>query len=310
MGNSSARMMLGWSAATVLLLLSVYMPLLNIITFNLLLIPVVIQYVKLDTKRFLIQYVVSLAIVYLLTAMLLDGLFGVLLVAISLFLLPPVIQMGNLYKKRAAARTVVTVGTVTLLAELLLSLVVSYWFGFNIIGKLKQSMLEMIQTVPDNLKGAFAPNQDLFVQMIGQILPLSMLGSSLFMIVITHWLSRRILNRTGEAIPAFKPVREWMLPRSFVWYYLIALSMNFFVKDPSSVLFTIMLNLQPLLMIAFSIQALAFLFFVAHMKRWNRALPIAGIVLLVFVPLPTMFIFSLLGVFDVAFPIRERMTRK
>ncbi|WP_256865381.1 DUF2232 domain-containing protein [Paenibacillus sp. 32352] len=307
MGKGSVRM-LGWSVATILLLLSVITPL-SIVTFCLLMIPVIVQFVKLDTKRFLLHYGVSLAIVYVLTSSVLGGWAGILLVSMSLFFLPPVIQMGNLYKKRAPARTVLTAGTVTLLAELLLSLVVSYLFGFNLIDKIKQFMQESINTLPDQLKGMIALDQDMLIQLMSQMLPLYMICISLVLVVIAHWLSRKILNRSGESIPAFKPMREWMLPRSFVWYYMIALFMEFFVKDTNSIFFTILINLLPLLTAAFAIQALAFLFFVAHMNRWNRTLPIAGIVLLLIFP-PAYFIFSMLGVFDVAFPIRERMTRK
>ncbi|GAA4867287.1 hypothetical protein GCM10023310_53770 [Paenibacillus vulneris] len=307
MGKGSVRM-LGWSVATILLLLSVITPL-SIVTFCLLMIPVIVQFVKLDTKRFLLHYGVSLVIVYVLTSSVLGGWAGILLVSMSLFFLPPVIQMGNLYKKRAPARTVLTAGTVTLLAELLLSLVVSYLFGFNLIDKIKQFMQESINTLPDQLKGMIALDQDMLIQLMSQMLPLYMIGISLVLVVIAHWLSRKILNRSGESIPAFKPMREWMLPRSFVWYYMIALFMEFFVKDTNSIFFTILINLLPLLTAAFAIQALAFLFFVAHMNRWNRTLPIAGIVLLLIFP-PAYFIFSMLGVFDVAFPIRERMTRK
>lgn len=307
LGKGSVRM-LGWSVATILLLLSVITPL-SIVTFCLLMIPVIVQFVKLDTKRFLLHYGVSLVIVYVLTSSVLGGWAGILLVSMSLFFLPPVIQMGNLYKKRAPARTVLTAGTVTLLAELLLSLVVSYLFGFNLIDKIKQFMQESINTLPDQLKGMIALDQDMLIQLMSQMLPLYMIGISLVLVVIAHWLSRKILNRSGESIPAFKPMREWMLPRSFVWYYMIALFMEFFVKDTNSIFFTILINLLPLLTAAFAIQALAFLFFVAHMNRWNRTLPIAGIVLLLIFP-PAYFIFSMLGVFDVAFPIRERMTRK
>ncbi len=307
LGKGSVRM-LGWSVATILLLLSVITPL-SIITFCLLMIPVIVQFVKLDTKRFLLHYGVSLAIVYVLTSSVLGGWAGILLVSMSLFFLPPVIQMGNLYKKRAPARSVVTVGTVTLLAELLLSLIVSYMFGLNLIDKIKQFMQESINTLPEQLKGMIALDQDMLIQLMSQMLPLYMIGMSLVLVVIAHWLSRKLLNRSGEAIPAFKPMREWMLPRSFVWYYMIALFMEFFVKDTNSIFFTILINLLPLLTAAFAIQALAFLFFVAHTNRWNRTLPIAGIVLLL-IFWPAYFIFSMLGVFDVAFPIRERMTRK
>ncbi|OXM84559.1 hypothetical protein CF651_20090 [Paenibacillus rigui] len=300
--------MLGWSAATIALLLSVLTPF-SLITFHLLMIPVIILFVRLETKKFLLYYGLSLAIVYVLTSLLLVSWAGVMLVAISLFLLPPVIQMGNLYKKRAPARTVITAGTVTLLLEMLVSLVVGYAFGFNIIDRMKQFMLESINTLPAQLQAVLVVDKDTLVQLVSQMLPLYMIGYSLFLVVIAHWLARKLLNRSGEALPAFKPIREWMLPRSFVWYYLIALFMEFFVKDTNSIFFTLLLNLLPLLTAVFAVQAIAFLFFVAHRNRWNRALPFGGIVLLIFVP-PAYFMFSMLGVFDVAFPIRERMTRK
>ncbi|WP_245856061.1 DUF2232 domain-containing protein [Paenibacillus rigui] len=307
MGKGSVRL-LGWSAATIALLLSVLTPF-SLITFHLLMIPVIILFVRLETKKFLLYYGLSLAIVYVLTSLLLVSWAGVMLVAISLFLLPPVIQMGNLYKKRAPARTVITAGTVTLLLEMLVSLVVGYAFGFNIIDRMKQFMLESINTLPAQLQAVLVVDKDTLVQLVSQMLPLYMIGYSLFLVVIAHWLARKLLNRSGEALPAFKPIREWMLPRSFVWYYLIALFMEFFVKDTNSIFFTLLLNLLPLLTAVFAVQAIAFLFFVAHRNRWNRALPFGGIVLLIFVP-PAYFMFSMLGVFDVAFPIRERMTRK
>ncbi|MCP3775198.1 YybS family protein [Paenibacillus sp. MZ04-78.2] len=305
-GTQKPRM-LGWSIAYIFLLLSIFLPPLNLITAALLMVPVLIMYVKLGTRRFLVHYIVSLAVVYF-VASLLAGWLGALLVSVSIFFLPPVIQMGNLYKKRAAARTVLTAGTLTLLGELLLTLVVCSMFGLNPIGSMKRLMMESMQTLPVQMQGMMRIDMDILVQLMVQMLPLYMIGFSLFYVVISHWLARKVLVRSGESIPAFKPVKDWMLPKSFVWLYLLALILEMFVKDSKSMIFTVLLNLLPLLMAAFAIQAIAFLFFVAHVKRWNKTLPIMGIFLLL-VP-PAYFMFSLLGVFDVAFPIRDRMASK
>jgi uncharacterized protein YybS (DUF2232 family) len=301
--------LVGWGLATVVLLLSILLPIINSITICLLMIPLLVQYVKLDTKRFLVFYAISLVVVYLVTSLLLMGWVAVLLIAVSLFFLPPVIQMGNQYKKRAPARNVLIAGTLTLLAEMLLSLVVSYAFGLNLVDKMKQFMLESIQTLPAQLQNTLVVDQDLLVQIASQLIPLYMIGFSVFVVTVTHWLARKLLNRSGEMISGFKPIRDWMLHRSLVWYYVIALFLEIFVKDTSSILFTILLNLLPLLTFLFALQAISFLFFVAHSKRWNRTLPICAIVVsLLFAP--AYFIISLLGVFDVAFPLRERVTRK
>ncbi|UUZ91323.1 YybS family protein [Paenibacillus sp. P25] len=285
------------------------MPPLNLITASLLMVPVLVLYVRLGTQRFLIHYIVCLAVVYLIGSFLLAGWLGVLLVSVSLFFLPPVIQMGNLYKKRAPARTVLTVGTITLLGESLLSLIVSYLLGLNPVGKMKQFMVESVHTLPSQLQGMMELDLDTLVQLMVQMLPLYMIGFSLFYVVVSHWLARRALVRSGESIPAFKPVKDWMLPKSFVWFYLLALAAG--AVHPRHVFRRLLalLNLLPPLTAAFAIQAIAFLFYVAHANRWNKTAPVAGIVVLLFFP-PAYFLFSLMGVFDVAFPIRDRLTRK
>ncbi|MBP1153277.1 MULTISPECIES: DUF2232 domain-containing protein [unclassified Paenibacillus] len=309
MEESQKKRMLGWSIAYIILLLTIFLPPLNLITAALLMVPVLVMYVKLGTKRFLVHYGVCLAIVYLITSLLLAGWLGALLVSISLFFLPPVIQMGNLYKKSAPARTVLTVGAVTLLAQLLLTLVMTQMFGLNPVGRLKQFMVDSVKTLPAELQSMMGVDPDTLVHMMVLMLPLYMIGFSLFYVVVSHTLARRLLVRSGESIPAFKPVKDWMLPKSFVWFYLIALVMEMFVSDTKSMSYTVLLNLLPLLTFVFSIQAISFLFYVAHVKRWNRTLPIVGILLLLVFP-PASFMFSLLGIFDVAFPIRDRLTRK
>jgi uncharacterized protein YybS (DUF2232 family) len=300
--------MAGWSLLTVALLLSIITPI-NIITLNLLMVPVLIQYVKLETRRFMLYYGLSLAIVYVVTSAVFSGWAGVIFVAISLFFLPPVIQMGNLYKKRAPARAVITIGSITLLTEMLLTILIAYMFGFNIIAKVKQFMLQSIAMVTEQFKIVMVVDADEVVQAAIQRIPLAMIASSLFIVILTHWIVRKLLNRSGEALLGFRPVRDWMLPRSFVWYFVIAMLLQFFVRDTDSILYIVLMNSLPLLSALFAIQAIAFLFHVAHVKKWKRTLPIIGIVVLIMVPL-AFFMFSLLGLFDVAFPIRERMASK
>lgn len=309
MVESRKPRLLGWSILYVILVLSIMLPPINLITASLLMVPVLVMYVRLGTQRFLIHYLICLAVVYFIAAWLLAGWLGVLLVSVSLFFLPPVLQMGNLYKKKAPARSVLTAGTVTLLGELLLALVVSYLFGLNPVGKMKQFMIDSVHTLPSQLQNMVELDLGTLVQLMVQMLPLYMIGFSLFYVVVSHWLARKALVRAGESIPAFRAVKDWMLPKSFVWFYLIALLMELVVRDTSSVIFSLLLNLLPLLTAAFAIQAIAFLFYVAHINRWNKTLPIAGIIVLLFFP-PAYFLFSLLGVFDVAFPIRDRLTRK
>ncbi|WP_230633165.1 DUF2232 domain-containing protein [Paenibacillus athensensis] len=292
-----------WSLVTVVWLLSFMTPLLPL-TIGFLMVPVLMLYVKTTTRSFILYYVGSLLVVYLLSA--LQGLF---LISISLFFLPPVLAMGSLYKRKAAARTVLTAGTVTLLGESLLSLMISALSGLNPIGSYKAMMNDYFQNIMQPaLKQMLGSDQDLYLNAMVQWIPTFLIMMAVFYVFVSHGLSRWLLNKTGESIPGLRPMREWMLPRTFVWLYLLALILGLFIPTSTSMVSTILQNLLPLLIFVFTIQALAFLYYIIHQKGWNRALPFTATALLA-IMWPLMFVYSLLGVVDVAFPIRERFKK-
>lgn len=293
-----------WSAITILILISFMTPYI-IFTMSFLMVPVLILYVKHTTKQFVMYYLISMFIVFLLSAWQ-----GSFLIAVSLFFLPPVLAMGNLYKRKAMARSVITAGAVVLLAESLLSLMLAFALGFNPIAKFKQFTIESLASLPSELKTLLPTDIDTSINIMVEIIPLYLIAFALFYAFVTHIVSRWLLNKSGEAVPGLPPLREWRLPKSFVWIYLIAFVFDLFIKpDMDSMIAALLLNLLPIMLLVFSVQALSFLFFVAYNKGWNRAMPIiAAIVLVIFSPI--MFLYSLLGVFDVAYPIRERFKKK
>jgi uncharacterized protein YybS (DUF2232 family) len=62
-------------------------------------------------------------------------------------------------------------------------------------------------------------------------------------------------------------------------------------------------------MLALTLQALSFLFFIVHEHNKTKALPIMAIILLVlFFPLLSV-VYSLIGAMDAAFPLRERFRK-
>lgn len=275
-----------------------------IFTCSFLLVPVLMLYVKTSTKRFVVSYVLSLFVVFILTQWL-----GLYLVTIALFILPPVLVMGNLYKRKAPARSVLTAGIVTILAESLLGLVLGFALGLDPVSKFKQFMIDSIATMPQSIQEILPKDQDWYVSFIVQVIPLYLIFMALFLTFVTHGVTRWFLNKSGEGIPGLRPMREWMLPKSLVWIYLIAFVLELFTKpDSSSLISTLLMNAMPLLMLVFAIQAIGFLFYVAHANKWKPILPVVAIILLVIIS-PLFFVYSLLGVFDVAFPIRERFKK-
>jgi uncharacterized protein YybS (DUF2232 family) len=151
---------------------------------------------------------------------------------------------------------------------------------------------------------------DQTIQAIKSSVPMFLIGISFYYAVLTHWISRAILNRMGEALPGMPPVREWMLPKSMVWIYLIALLLELVVRpDFDSTMYVLLFNLLPLLRFAFCIQGIAFLAFIAYQKRWSQALPVLVFVVTLLIA-PLQHFISLLGVFDVAFPLRQRFLKR
>ncbi|KIL39611.1 hypothetical protein SD70_18980 [Gordoniibacillus kamchatkensis] len=304
MGNRRSWPYIVWSIVYVLLLLSLLTPAL-LLTMSFLMVPVLVLYVKLDTKRFALFYVLSLAAVYALTAWT-----GPMLVSISLFFLPPVIVMGNLYKKKAPGKTALTAGTVTLLAETLLTLLIGYALGFDPISKFHSFMLEYVNALPTAVMGMMQVTPEQYVSMLIQIIPLELILFAYYYAVVNHAVARRILNRMGEALPGVKPLREWRLPKTFVWLYIAAFLFDLVLPaSDRSMMSTLLMNLLPLLLLAFTLQALSFLFFIAHEQHRTKALPIVAIVILVLMFPLLIFIYSLLGVLDAAMPIRERFRK-
>lgn len=293
-----------WSVAYLLLLLSLSTPLL-IITTLFLFIPAVVLFTTLSTRQFVMHLVPILIIVGLITPV---------YVLLAVYFLIPALVMGRWYKKRASAMSTILAGTVTILGEFLLLLLLgTALFNFD-LSTYVNDMLQMV-TSPLSDLGTVNPlmadlnftSEDVntLSYMTIQIIPMTLIISSFMMAVITHSIVRPILNSMNYAVPKLKPAREWRLPRSFIWYYLLGVVVNMlFGASDSSFMLMISANLLPLLRIAFMIQTIGFLFFLVYERKWSK---IVAILLTVpVIMLPGLWI---IGIIDMAFPLRELVTK-
>jgi len=286
-----------WSAAALLLLLSIAVPLFNALLLSVMMVPIVVLYTTLSKRAF----AVHMLVVYGLgTAVL-----GYAALIVGLFFLVPSIVMGHYYRKLAPARKVMTAVVLTILAQLMLQLV---FFNAVLGVSLLQEIGNMIRETTENLgtQGLMPPgwtteSTENVIQMLVHSIPMAFITVAFIYAVITHAIVRPILRASGVEVPGLQPAKEWMLPRVFVLYYLIVIIMDLAVsKEGGSFLAIALLNLVPLMRLAFSIQAIGFFFFVADQRKWNRAIPILlSALVLIFPPL------SLIGVLDAGFPIRR-----
>ncbi|GGF94089.1 hypothetical protein GCM10010916_09290 [Paenibacillus abyssi] len=287
-----------WSAAALVMLISLIVPALNILTVALMMVPFVVLYTTLTRKEFALHLFAVLGIGFFVL--------GPAALILGLFFVIPSIVMGHMYKRQAQARTVLTVVLLTILGQLLLQLVL---FSAVLDVSLTREIGQLIRgSVTELSSQGLLPASwstemtESLIRTMVQSIPLTFIVIAFLYAVITHWVARNALRRLhGLEIPGLKPAKEWMMPKILVLYYLIALVLDLIVTDDGdSFLNVVLLNLIPLLRLVFTIQAIGFFYYLADQKRWNKVVPVLlSIPVFLFPPL------SLIGVLDVAFPIRK-----
>lgn len=288
-----------WSFIALLLLLSIPTPL-NALTLFLLMTPFVILFTTLKPAVFAGHAAVIAA-----AAFLLSGAYGPLALTLMIFFLVPSIVMGFLYKKRRKAWSIVLAGFLVILAQLLLELVLfSLQFRIDLsaeLASLIQSSLNQFETSGMMPAGWAANTASDLGDAIVTMLPLLLLLSSFLFAIITHGLTRAAMSRAGVQLPALPQAKTWRLPRSLVWYYLIGLVISYAVPADGGGFWTVVsANLVPLLRFAFTVQAIGFFFFLADARKWSKVVPV-----LIAVPIVLFPPFYLIGLLDVAFPLRR-----
>ncbi|WP_181186278.1 YybS family protein [Alkalicoccus urumqiensis] len=144
------------------------------------------------------------------------------------------------------------------------------------------------------------------LQVIAPMLLVAVSAVTAFLLQVTAqaWMRRRSLEA-----PSFPPLREWSLPRVFIWYYLAAIILSFINQSEGAegMLHTVAANVTPVMEFLMVLQGLSFLFFFFHWKQMNILLPILiSLSLLIF---PFMLpIVRILGIIDLGFDLRMRLT--
>jgi uncharacterized protein YybS (DUF2232 family) len=267
-------------------------------------IPMLMLNLKLDLKRFSLAYISSLFVLF---AAMGGTAGGVVLVMLSLFFVPAVITMGQLYKKRSSAKTVIIASIAVILAEILLLMLMGFTTGLNPIGGFKTWLTGNITLLPEAVRTLMPSG---YVDKAALMIPLLMLVFSAYYVLLTHGITRRLLKKSNTPLPGLPSIRLWKLPKSMAWYFLIVIGIGFIIDNSSDLYFQmIVYNLLPLFILIFIAQAIGFLYDYAHWKQWNRVIPAAAIVLMIFI-YPLLYLACLLGLLDVMFSLRKRFTTK
>ncbi|WP_427180495.1 DUF2232 domain-containing protein [Paenibacillus sp. TC-CSREp1] len=291
-----------WSAAMLLLLLSLLTPL-SVLSIFFMIIPGVILYASLSVKSF-IWHLLPVAVVLVVVH-------PIYLLFMVVFILPA-IAMGNAYKKQKSALFTLMAGGGTMLAEyLLLLLIGSLIFQFDLSTYIKdvvQLTIEPLTNSSSQMINGFVWTPEMTEDVAKQtqlMIPFALVVTSMVMAFITHVIARPILSVMGMNVPKLPPAREWRMPRSLIWYYFLALIIEVISRQSDGTYWKmIAMNMSPLINLGFMIQAIGFFFFLSHLKRWNPVIPyLLGAAVFFIGPL------RIVGIIDLAFPLREAISK-
>ncbi|MBT2687258.1 YybS family protein [Bacillus sp. ISL-47] len=298
------------AAFAVLLLISLYVPILGTVSIFFLALPFIMFAAKNNRMS---------AVVFLTGGVLLSLIIGSIMaipLALTFGLTGTVI--GDFIREKKGRASSFIAGTLVFLASLLLQYAAAVaLFNINFIeegiGLMEESismskgMLEgMGQNVDDTVMDQFTAG----LQMIETLTPSLFVMTAVISVFLIQLVSFPIAKRFGINVEGWKPFREMNLPKSILWYYLITIVASFiFNPAEGSYWFLALVNIAFILQLFMIIQGLSFIFFISHLKGFPRAVPIIATVFTFLIPF-LLYIVRILGIIDLGFDLRHKLGKK
>lgn len=295
----------------VLLLLSVLVPVLNILLVWFLPIPFIIFVIRNGWRPG-----VMLALAAIVVASLVIGVTGLIF---ALMFGTGGIVAGLLYRQKRSAFAVLLGGGLAYTTSMIVVFGLLIWLlGVNLIEQNIQLLTQAIDQAQSMsqlpVTGDVSPFEVMKkqIEMLRYFAPMLFVLSGAVYALVSQLVSTPILKRfgLGAYVPEWLPFRQWLFPKSMIWYYLIVLVIKFLEDfSPGSAWFIMYYNIFMFLSLIMLIQGYAFIFYFAHQKHWHKSIPvlilISSFLLSVLFPFITLVIF--LGILDIGLDLRNRM---
>ena|SRR5690625_404444 len=299
------------SAYIILLLISVYIPLIGTFTFFALPIPFIMYTAKYNWQPALMMFI---------AAGLLSFIFATLFsLPMTLLMAIGGIMIGTaIYEKKSAYETWAR-GAVGFVVGLIgVFLIIQFLFNINIYDEIDTvfaEMMNIMQTTSDQLGMGDELNEQLEpiaeqMDLLKDLIPASMAIISILMAFIAQWLSYKILNRIDRRSLYFPSFTSFNLPVSLIWMYFITLLLSFFVTDTESGIYIVVMNVVTLSMLLLMIQGFSFIFFYAEHKKLSKAIPIVIVIVTFLIPGIFFLLIRILGIIDLGYSLKKRIANK
>ncbi len=291
---------------TVLLLLSVYVPIVSIIGGLFLLLPFFIYSSKYPVGPSL-MLLFSAGIVSLIAG-------GLPVVPVAIMYGTTGVVMGSFVRKQLDGWIVYMAGSLTFLINIIAQYVGTVaLFDFSFIEQFGAMFKQSIEDTSAVLgsEPVYTEKQiDNMIQYVATLLPAILVIVSFLSVLLLMAVNYPIAKRLGVKIKKLQPFYTVRFPRAILWYYLFFMAGALIVQPESGTAwYEIYTNVMFILQACLYVQGLSFIFFFAHIKKWPKAISIM-IAVLSFLMIPLLYLIRLLGIIDLGFDLRQRMWKK
>jgi uncharacterized protein YybS (DUF2232 family) len=229
------------------------------------------------------------------------------------------VVIGYMLQKGRGRTSILIASSLTFMTGLVITYVVMVAFlKMDIIHEVTVMLNESVENSQDILKTMGREDQLKQLQeqnanmlkMLKTLAPSILILTSILSAFVTQWLCFPIAKRFGVNVQPWGSLRNLSLPKSLLWYYLIALVGNMVIQpDEGTYLYTVLINARYILEMFMVLQGLSFLFYFFH--RRSVAKPFRVIVVIFAFMIPIFhYIIMILGITDIGFDFRKRFEKQ
>ncbi|CEG21199.1 hypothetical protein BN1080_00103 [Planococcus massiliensis] len=290
---------------TVLLAISVYVPLLQIVSSLFLALPIAWYSAKYGGKASALFSAVCLILTFIVG--------GLLSLPLALIHIPLGLVIGLSIFNRKSKLFMFMGASIVLLISIIVQYVASIaLLGINILEEAMTEMknsfeqtsalMESFGTLPED----YNENVNQLLLAMETLMPTWLVLGVFMGTWVLFLLLLPVLKRLGTEVPAFPPFREMKLPKSVLWYYLIVIVVSAFSEfQPGTMPYMVLMNATVMLQFLLFLQGISFYHFYIKQEGWPKWVTV--IVTILAIPLQSFT--SIVGIVDLGFDIRGWVKR-
>ena len=290
---------------TILFVIAMYVPLINLIAFLIAPIPIAWYAAKYERMQAIILGALALILSFIL-----GGLLGVVLAII--FIVTGIVIGDGIRQKKSKIYLFMATGVAILLTFAIMFLALTKFMGLNFISEgmelIKTTYQESIEYTSKQT-GQALPVKEMneMFDYIEMTVPASITLGVFFLSFVMLSITLAVLKRLKMDVPIFAPFKDMRLPKAVLWYYLIVLTINLFMQpEVGTTLYVITVNFSVVLWVLLTIQGVSLFFYMIHAFKYPAFFKVLAVVM----SIPLYSFVVLIGILDLGFNIRQFIDEK